>query len=152
MRLSGPDGHAVELRIANYQFPQSPDAPYDSNWLIIEGWVCHPRGSWSFRDACLMTYEVRWLADWLEALAAGKQERPWVTFTEPNLQFRLVETASPATLRVCFELECRPRWATRNWVDEPDLWIEFPLPGLNLLRAAESLRDQLQRYPQRTER
>src|SRR5262249_49490658 len=117
MRLSGPDGQAVELRIAEYQFPHLPDRDYDSNWLIIEGWVCHPKGSWSFRDACLMTYEVRRLADWLEAVGTGKQERPWANFTEPNLLFRFEGAAGSITLRVYFELECRPAWAARNWVD-----------------------------------
>src|SRR5262245_27761306 len=120
MHLSAPDGQSIELRIVGYQFP-------DSNWLTVEGSVCHPSGNWSFRRSCLLTYEVLPLADWLEAIGTGTQERPSVLLTEPNLYFQLWEGGEGVALRVYFELECRPAWAARKSAGELDLWVEFPL-------------------------
>ncbi len=147
MRLATGD-MALELRIAGYQFPGAATALYDSNWLVIEGAVQHPRGNWRFRDPSLLTYEVTQLADWLEAVAAGAEAKPYCGFIEPNLSFEVVGTGATRQLRVSFAIEARPPWANR----EEEVYVEFPLREPELKAAVASLRRQLQDFPQRAER
>ena len=114
MNLIGPAGQSLELRILGYQFPDLSDAEYDSNWLHIEGHVNHPRGIWSFRDPCLLTYEVSRLADWLDAVARNESVPSEIGFTEPNLSFRVIPAARGAVLRAYLDLEARPEWVQRT--------------------------------------
>jgi hypothetical protein len=149
MPLSGSDGQAIELQIAGYQFPETLNDRFDANWLVIAGRVRHPSGCWIFRDPCLLTFEFAQLAGWLEAVEAGKQDNAEISFIEPNLWFRLGEYDPGAALRVFFELESRPGWASCRVAFANDLWVEFPLGELDLKRAAADLREQLVRFPER---
>src|SRR5262245_16353026 len=115
---------------------------------MIEGTVVHPRGSWTFRDPCLLTYEVSSLADWLDSVALGKPLSDEQGFVEPNICFRLAKASTGTSLQVLFWLECRPPWATPK-TPEADSWLEFPVSEFVLRRAADSLRDQLRDLPQR---
>jgi hypothetical protein len=139
---------AFELRIVGYQFPDEATADYDSNWLVIEGVVTHPRGSWRFSDPSLLTYEVARLAEWLEEVASGTEAQPGCTFIEPNLTFEAVGAGAARALRVSFAIEARPAWAKRS----DDVYLDFPLSGLDLAGAVGSLRRQLGEFPQRAER
>lgn len=147
MRLASRDTR-FELRIVGYQFPGDATAEYDSNWLVIEGSVWHPRGDWRFRDPCLLTYEVARLADWLEAVAADCEPRPWCSFIEPNLTFEVAGEDATRVLRVSFRCEAAPPWATRD----EEASAEIPVAGLDLMSAAESLREQLREFPRRADR
>jgi hypothetical protein len=147
MRLAARDTR-FELRVVGYQFPGNATAEYDSNWLVIEGAVRHPRGDWRFRDPSLLTYEVARLADWLEAVASGTEPRPWCGFIEPNLSFDVAGEGVARVLRVSFGCESLPPWAARG----EEVAVEFPVAGLDLGAAAASLRGQLGEFPQRAER
>jgi hypothetical protein len=147
MRLEAGE-FGFELRIAGYQFPGDHTSHYDSNWLIIEGAVRHPRGKWRFRDPCLLTYEVARLADWLEAVEGGTESEPWCGFLEPNLSFELVGEGMARVLRVSFAIEALPPWAGRGG----EAFVEFPLAGLCLASCVNALRKQLKAFPQRAER
>jgi hypothetical protein len=139
---------AFELQIVGYQFPDEATAGYDSNWLLIEGAVHHPRGAWRFHDASLLTYEVAKLADWLEATAEGTEPEPWCAFVEPNLSFEIVGDGVDRAIRLFFAIEALPPWAKRG----EEVYIDFPLRELDLLAAVASLRRQLLEFPQRAER
>ena len=150
MKLQASDGSFFELIIVSYQFPDLPHADYDSNWLLIKIDVRHPRGSWSTIDPSLLTYEVESLAEWFEKVRKGEKVETDIDFVEPNLSFQLYSDLQGNYLRVYFELESRPSWATSDAAGMRDLWIQFPLADLNLLDVAASLRHQLALYPQRT--
>lgn len=152
MRLETADGHAFELRILGYQYPDLRTEEYDSNWLIVEGKVTHPRGGWTFRDPCLLTYEASRLADWLGSFAGGVPSSNEVGFIEPNISFRSVNSPTGLNLRVYFELEARPPWASSDVDEDEQCWIDFPVSEFELHRAAASLRNQLKKYPQRAPR
>jgi hypothetical protein len=147
MRLAAADTW-IELRIVGYQFPGNATGEYDSNWLIVEGAIRHPRGGWQFRDPSLLTYEVARLADWLEAVAAGNESRPWCGFIEPNLSFDVTGEGASRVLRLSFGCEALPPWA----VSGEEVAVEFPVTGLDLVGAVASLRGQLEKFPQRAER
>jgi hypothetical protein len=147
MRLEAGDVW-FELRVAGYQFPDNATADYDSNWLVIEGAVRHPRGEWQFRDPSLLTYEVARLADWLETVAAGTEPEPWCRFIEPNLRFELVGEGAARVLRISFAIEALPPWAKVG----DDVSVEFPVGESEIASAVRSLRQQLRASPQRAER
>ncbi|QUD88274.1 WapI family immunity protein [Phenylobacterium montanum] len=132
------------LTIASYQFPQITDDEWDSNWLVIDGSARLNGKEWRFRDPCLTTFEAVNLATWMEACAQGTAKEPYCAFTEPNLQFDLVDAQ---TMRVSFALESAPPWAKQG-----DDWTKhgFNLSvGPALVRAASELRRQLQNFPVR---
>jgi len=141
-----------ELRIAGYQFPSMETVEYDSNWLMIQISVSHPKGNWASTDPCLLTYEVAQLADWLQAIHDGESVEPVIRFIEPNLEFHLTKTADGGNKALCvfFQLESRPPWAKATAVGERDLWVEFDLTEIDLAAASRQLREQLQQFPQRT--
>jgi len=148
MRLETNADIALELHIAGYQFPDNHAAEYDSNWLVIEGRVRHPRGDWTFRDPCLLTYEAARLADWLESVAASCEASPHAGFIEPNLSFEVVMAEVGRVLHVVLTFEASPPWATHD----EEVVIEFPVKELNLTEAIGEWRAQLAQFPQRAER
>jgi hypothetical protein len=147
MRLEAPDGAFLELQVVGYEFPGATSSPYDSNWLVICGRVGHSGREWQFRDPCLLTHEAVRLCAWLDGVGRGANVTPVEDFVEPDLVFSLVSTSGSPALRVALELEARPDWAQ----EEQSFALEFPLGGLDLGTAARELRDQLARFPQRTE-
>jgi hypothetical protein len=50
-------------------------------------------------------------------------------FIEPNLEFRALLSIDRPALRVCFDLEARPSWASSGLAGTEDIWIEFPIEG-----------------------
>lgn len=139
----------VELAILGYQFPAITDDDWDSNWLNIQIHAQDERGSWTATDPCLLTTDLTHLAEWFEA-TAGRQPRQRIDFIEPNLAFEVAAIGDDdVTVRVWFELECRPPWAPSNIVDEDGYWIDITTPNQVLANAASSLREQLAEYPVR---
>jgi hypothetical protein len=149
MRFERLDGSAVALSVIGYQFPAERTAEYDSNWLNVNLLVSHPRGSWKRTEPALLTYEVERLADWFEQLARGDRETRFQGFIEPNISFELIGN-SEATLRIFFDLEFKPPWAVQDADEEH--YLDFPLNPSELRDAAESLRSELKKYPQRAAR
>ena len=110
-----------------------------------------PQGSWSVVNPFLLTYEVKELADWFEAVATHTQTENEIGFTEPNLSFDLITHEGGAEyLRVNFAIECLPPWADRSGQRMEEVYIDFPLSEVDLHAAARSLTAQLALYPQRT--
>ena len=147
MRLKGEDGTSFELKIEGYQFPEIQDDRWDSNWLVVSGRVAHPRGNWSFRHACLTTFELEQLARWFDTVAVGKPKSAEGYFTEPNLEFRYVK--GPAAVDVRLGHECAPpRLASRDARLE-GVVLRFPLTQNDPKEAARSLREYIKKFPPR---
>ncbi|MER6692209.1 WapI family immunity protein [Streptomyces minutiscleroticus] len=113
---------SVDLRPVRYQFATAQGDPYDDNWLVIDGTVRTPEGSWSFTDPCLLTDEARQVAAWLRAVAAGAvavtesdaegELSPDLSFIEPLVAFSLADRSEDGTavMRVHLSLEAAPPW------------------------------------------
>ena len=98
----------------------------------------------------LLTSEVEKLARWLDQAAAFPEKANEVVFLEPNLAFeRRPGKNRTVEMRVWFELEARPRWAQKGFVDEPDFSVDLDLDREQLASAAQNLRTQLDRFPVR---
>jgi hypothetical protein len=151
MKLASKDGQIFEMRIAGYQFPHLETADYDSNWLVIAGEVIHPTGSWHFSDPCLLTYEGKRLASWMESIAEGAPVQTSCDFIEPSLQFRAVLGIDRPVLRVYFRLGARPKWVPKR-APKDDLWVEFPVEEVDLRSTARQWRAELSAFPQRATR
>ena len=152
MQLYDANGYALKLTLVGYQFPEMTREPYDSNWLIIETDITTPHRSWQASDPCLLTYEVEQLAQWLEQAANGTPDNRVCHFIEPCLQFELYDhEGGERYLRVVFDLELRPDWQIERTRQRDDTWIDLQVDRQKLLEAAQALREQLARYPQRAE-
>lgn len=111
MVLHGRNGEEFSLRIIDYEFPDIKNDEWDSNWLLIETKVTLDGESWLMTDPCLLTWEVMWLANWLEAISHEDLAIEEVGFLEPNLYCKLVEyNDKRVVIRVFFELENKPKW------------------------------------------
>jgi len=150
MKIFGIDGQSFELKILRYEFPEEEIADYDSNWLIIEINVNHPKGAWVSSHPSLLTYEVSSLADWLENIDKGEIVDPEECFIEHNLRFQLTNTnPKDKKLRIYFELESRPKWASVDDDRWGEIWVEFQIAEIQLNKAVNELRKQLKTFPQR---
>ncbi|MBC9031834.1 hypothetical protein IAG41_05475 [Sphingomonas sp. JC676] len=141
--FEGPTG-SLRIGVERYQFPEITGDDWDSNWLIINGDAVLDGKSWTFRDACLTTFEMERLADWLDQVSSGKVENAFCGFTEPNLDF---ERVSDVAVRIAFSLEALPPWSKRD-SDFGEIGFNVPIDN-RVGAAANSLRALLTRYPVR---
>jgi hypothetical protein len=148
MKFASKDGQFLELRILGYEFPHIETAEYASNWLIVAGNVTNSRGSWQFTHPCLLTYEAERLASWMVALVEIDRFPTTCGFIEPNLEFRALLNMNRPMLRVYFDLEARPLWASSASGEEVT-WVEFPIEELDLRSTARQWHAELSVYPQR---
>lgn len=140
----------VDLRPVRYQFATVRDDSFDDNWLVIDGTVMTPEGSWSFADPCLLTDEARQVSAWLRAVAAGTVDvtepdaegelSPDTWFIEPVVAFSLAHRSEGGTavIRVHLSLEAAPPWQQGD--DGADIYqyvVEVRLDAAALLHAAD---------------
>jgi hypothetical protein len=153
MHISDAQSTSLILTVTGYQFPALATEPYDSNWLNVLGEVAHPRGAWTFDDACLFTYELERLCTWLAGVAAepaAKHES--LGFTEPNLEFHVLRRRGRAILRVHLGHESASPWLEDRAERIDGVDLDFPIHLNDLGAAARRLREQLSRFPQRAAR
>ena len=82
-------------------------------------------------------------------MSAGKYDKRHLWFTEPCLSFHLSPAeGDPDKLVIELSHGFAPPWATKDPDEEHQ--ILFPLTSIDLIGAAQSLENQLRRYPQRT--
>ena len=147
MKLQGKDT-SFEINIVNYQFPKAREE-YDSNWLVMRIKVRDKEKSWQVTDACLLTWEIKWLCKWFKKIINNEEGKELI-FMEPNLRFiKSKKTDKNICIRVYFELEARPKWAYSNIVGEEDLWIDLMPSKSELNSAINDLRAQLKKFPER---
>ncbi len=125
MRVSGANGTSVALTPLRYEFPgRHPQGvgDYDANWLVVRGEVSSPSDpAWTFKSACLTTWECQTLASWLDAVGEGAldavefagtpdfDELGLLAFTEPTVAFSVAAREErTAAVRVHLSLEALP--------------------------------------------
>lgn len=65
----------VRLSIVQYQFPQTDDDEWDSNWLVVMGRACVSGRQWQFKEPCLTTFEAQRLANWMASHYTKEADR-----------------------------------------------------------------------------
>jgi len=151
MIFEGINNQSVELKITNYQFPETNNREWDGNWLNIYLKVKSDMGHWQTIDPALTTWEVQDFIDWLTTLS--KNEKPkWIDlgFTEPNLSFELLNQESDNTklIRIKFNLESRPKSAKNDL----EYFVDIKADNYKLEIYAFNLKKELAKYPERKEK
>ena len=148
MIFSGVDSQTIEFKITNYQFPDNNNGDWDGNWLNIYLKVDSKVGKWQTIDPSLTTWEVHEIIKWFDKLSKDKgPEYRLLTFTEPNLSFKLLNepTDNEKLIRIKFDLECRPKSAT----DDKEYFVDISADNDELITIKERLKDELNKYSER---
>ena len=148
MTFQGLDNQTVEIRISNYQFPNSMEDDWDDNWLNIYLNVKSKAGNWQVIDPSLTTAEFKELIDWFRNLSQNKKpEYARLTFIEPNLSFELLNSFDNISkeFKIKFNLESRPQSAT----NDKDYFVDCLADNNMLLKIADELKQELDNYPER---
>ncbi len=148
MRFRADDGIFLELKILGYQFPDTTDDRWDANWLTVEGSVKHPRGGWTFSDACLTTFELEQLARWFDGVSQSEPDPDLGYFTEPCIEFRYVNLPEP-TVEIRLAYECAPPCLQSRDERLEGVTLRFPLRLNNPKETASSARLYLAKFPER---
>jgi hypothetical protein len=146
MKLISESGNAFELVVLRYEYPDITEDRWDSNWLVVSGMVTTPEESWRFVDACVTTFELEELADWLERLNHGTPPAAACAFAEPNLEFWYVALPE-RRLRLRFAHESAPPRLTEPRERASGVSLEFPLSEIDAEGAAADLREVLNEFP-----
>ena len=135
------------LMVEGYEFPHIKNTAYDSNWLNVAVKVKHPRGSWSHTDACLLTWELKALAEWLKNLAKGEPAASEIDFLEPELWFEVTK----GKLKVHLDYEMRPPWLPPAETESASnsVCLTFETEPEALKEAVNSLQYFSKRFPTR---
>ena len=148
MTFIGIDDQTVELKITNYQFPQTttPD-DYDSNWLNIYINVKSKFGHWQTIDSSLLTWDVEEIIKWFLDIADNKiVESNYLEFIEPNLSFHLLQNDTELkSIRIKFDLESRPKSAK----DDTEYYIDGLFSNDELRKLSNDLTNDLSKFPKR---
>ena len=147
MTLQGEDGASFELSIEGYQFPDTLDNRWDSNWLFVRGHVRCSTGAWTFRDPCLTTFELQELADWLDSIAGAPPMSAECSFVEPNLALDYQSVPKPA-LVIRFAHESAPPWQLEDERFD-GFALSFDVTQNGFLLAVTQLREVIKKFPER---
>ena len=141
------NGEELELKVLGYQFPSNLDGDWDSNWLRIYIHVKSRSGSWQTVDPSLTTWELKKALMWFKGILERDDEiETELTFTEPNLSFRLVDkTPECVKIQIHFNLESRPESAD----DDQEYFIELSLSNKDLEKLIRDLQIEYDKFPER---
>jgi hypothetical protein len=144
MLLRIDDFTELNLKIEGYQFPNLGTEPWDADWLNVNIHVIHPKRDWKATEPCLMTFELKWLIEWLEKISDEKEVEVHLNFTEPELEFEIIKENGEKKLRVVLSYGLAPPWI--NNIEE-EFYIDFIVTQKDLKRIAKDLRKELEAFP-----
>lgn len=150
MEFTGDTGDHFSLQVVGYQFPGDSSDRFDANWMMVEVSASLGGRAWSVREPCLLTWELEWIARWMESAAAGEPFDRSLDFLEPCLLFEWIGRSEDRTeFRVYVELECRPPWATSHTTHKKDFWVTLNANPGEFARAVVDARRQRSMFPTR---
>lgn len=154
MRLMSNSGEYVNLELVRYEYPliSDPTNPYDQNWLRVRLDANTLDIKWAEQYPCLLTWEVEELARFLRTLAGDKNDPQFLEFMEPNLAFNGFwpwPNSDSRMLQAKFDLEFHPQRNFRPCSAGRPYIVELTMLRGALLDAANSLEDELRKFPPR---
>jgi len=143
MILKSTDGTEFELDLIHDRLENIQDGENDT-YPIISFSVSTQNESLEETAPCINLYELRTLAEWLEAVGAHTPELDAVELLEPNLSFSLhTEHNDDVVMRIGFHLENRPDWAVIDAPTDEAAAIHLRLGRDECRTAAEQLREMI---------
>ncbi|MFK7601348.1 hypothetical protein ACI3L1_03955 [Deinococcus sp. SM5_A1] len=156
----------LQIKFDGYQFPELENVRWDSDWLNVRISLALGDFRWEKVDPSLTTFEVQWLIDWMEEVAANAEVfRSWrserltsrIFFTEPNLGFEALSGSyegAALTFRLYLAAESLPTFQDKlsgydSSKDIQEVWLDLPVEASDLQDAAHSLQRQLAEFPVR---
>lgn len=144
MLLSSTDGKEFELALVEDRLPEAQDASGDDTFATISFRVATDNESWEESAPCLSFYELTNLADWLETVADGGENRhdePEIELLEPELRFAVVRAIKDdVVLRIGFHLPDRPVELAIDAETDEASHVDLRLERRRLRSAAQELR------------
>jgi hypothetical protein len=109
MLLKGDNENEFELGLVQDRFAEQQDGFGDSSYVTVSFRVAMAEESWEETAPMMNLFQLKNLAEWLQAVAQGTPEISEVELLEPSLRFSIVKDAGETvTIRVSFHLEGRP--------------------------------------------
>lgn len=156
----------LRFDVLGYQFPEIGDQEWDSDWLNVRLHLQCGERTWERVDPALTSFEIQWLADWLDEVAQhaatfGSWRHNRLTtrifFTEPCLGFEVLNghpTGAAMTFRCFLAAEFLPPF--KDLYPHADLgegtgevWLDFSMDEARLRAIAARWREALGRFPVR---
>ncbi len=152
-RLSDSSIRFLDLEPLGYEYKYAVGERHDLNWLTVRLTVEDADASWSATASTLLTWELNELVQWLRTAAWGSADLPrrWCGL-EPSIAFEGDRTAGDMQVRVHVNYRFLPPESfdgPRAWRD--DLILALAPNSDQLLRFADELEQEMQRFPVREE-
>lgn len=81
--------HLFELNILNYQFPDEKEE-HDANWVTLDIKAENELGKWHKQCSCILSWEIKWFAKWLEKITQGLTGENEISGYEFDLQMKYI--------------------------------------------------------------
>ena len=109
----------MDFSIINYQFPDyivsGEGYDYDANWLLCEIKYAEGDCSHTYRDACLLTYELQELTNAMESIL-NKEDDAYVSdFMEPYLKIAIARAEEKVVFTIRYVYDTTDgKWKERT--------------------------------------
>ncbi|HOF00857.1 MAG TPA: hypothetical protein PK385_00645 [Spirochaetota bacterium] len=135
---------SLQLKIVNYQFPETNDKDYDGNWLLVEIRVNIDDLNWKKTDPSLLTWEFNEISEWFYNLSKDINPK-WkeLVFIEPNIRFDYDKNDKKTVVIIYFDLELLPD----NWDKNKECFIKFELTKEDLYNIGKMFEEELNKFP-----
>jgi hypothetical protein len=146
IRWDGTGNESFELRVLGYEFPTVNEG-YDANWLTISVRVRSAGASWTASCACILSWDLAALENWLDDLASD-EAASW-SGLEPDLALRSLGLSRGRAV-VAVELSyglCNLKPTSAAGPSRDVLVVNVPIAALG--EAKEEVQRCLASYPPR---
>ena len=130
-----------KLDIDGYEFPNA-DEYYDSNWLIVSVRCSYNDDQWEARDSCLLTFELKNIKAWLNAIILGAHEE-YLTFMESELAFKYKADSEILSIALNYNLHIRESKHETPYV------MKFKLRKHEISYIVNAIDKLINKYPER---
>ncbi len=132
--------------VADYEYPGYKSTgsgfDYDANWLMVSVVYSDDKGTYTYKDACLLTVELESLIADLSEIISGKESLFISDFLEPYLKIVAVRAGEQIVIGVEFVYDT-----------SDGIWKSHKLSEMmrheDALLLIDELKNMNERYPQR---
>jgi hypothetical protein len=151
------DRFELYMSVADYEFPDIVDNPYDANWLLIRLGLQSLHGAWNWQviDAGALTWELEACTTWFQNLSTNQPvETESFGFSEPDIRFETIRNEDNLVIGLSVNLmdEFQPPTKVLKPYEQNIATLRFHTPSDVLESFANSLSEEVRQFPQRGER